>query len=103
MIYMHMAVCCTVLYCTVLYCTALYSTLPYSTLLYSTLLFCTPPLLLDDNIAVSHVSHVQLGNKDEALSNYIASLHVYEAVSGKQSPSYISTLANLGELFNGVD
>lgn len=71
----------------------------FCTLLYYPALSYTPPLLLDYDIAVSHNSHAQLGNKDEALSNYIASLHVYEAVSGKKSPSYISTLANLGELF----
>ena len=41
---------------------------------------------------------MQLGNKDEAMKNYLAALHIYEEVSGKKSPSYVSTLANLGEL-----
>ena len=40
----------------------------------------------------------QLGNKDEAMKNYLAALHIYEEVSGKRSSSYVSTLANLGEL-----
>ena len=38
----------------------------------------------------------QLGNKDEAMSNYISALHTYEDVQGKKSTSYVSTLANLG-------
>ena len=38
----------------------------------------------------------QLGNKDDAMNNYIAALHTYEDVQGKKSTSYVSTLNNLG-------
>ena len=77
----------------------------------------TPPLhplfYLDLNLTLPHctslsqphsivtslhlfISTSQLGNKDEAMSNYISALHTYEDVQGKKSTSYVSTLANLG-------
>jgi hypothetical protein len=40
----------------------------------------------------------QLGRKEEALSNYLMALHTYELASGKKSTSYVSTLANLGDV-----
>lgn len=42
---------------------------------------------------------MQLGRKEEALSNYLMALHTYELASGKKSTSYVSTLANLGDVW----